>query len=92
MHNDDAATRRRTMTQCLQCKSGNITAGTIRTFGHAMGKVMVFAPDNLKFLSKIVPGGPQIDEIVFACLDCGFIAARTDPAILRTYIQVNCES
>ena len=78
------------MRTCIQCKSGNTVDGKIQAVNQKCG--VVFAPENIKFWSFSVYGGPVIKGDSHACLDCGLIWVCIEPTEISEFVDKNCKT
>src|SRR5262245_18663684 len=71
------------MPQCSQCKSQNVTRGSIVNYEDP--QPAVFRPQGLRFLTW--GQGPQLGEEAFAWLDCGLVWGSAPADKLANFIR-----
>jgi hypothetical protein len=79
------------MTKCLKCGGTDITKGKIRRSSEEFFSDIIFGPEKLRFLTVALQHGTKLEPESYACLNCGTVWSRTDPAALRDFIRKHCK-
>jgi hypothetical protein len=77
------------MSECPQCKSPSVVSGTLTSADEKSG--VVFRPENTKFWSFSIYGGPVLKGKSHGCLDCGLIWSSGDAQELANFVKKNCQ-
>lgn len=76
---------------CPQCKSDKVVTGSYKQavgYRYDYGGGLIFRPHKQRILMRMLSPNLHVSDPIYACVECGLVWSRVDPARLKEAIAI----